>query len=139
LQIKSRGFDFNLCFFTASPHSDFNLLLLQTGLAAGLLDNKNKDAVNRIYTIFEQCLTSKLHYQRLNMSTLVDDWLSEVRSGLLHGLRTIERVARHFVPFHFLPGHFVPVISSPYTFRTRSFHPRSFCPLVISSPRAEST
>jgi hypothetical protein len=48
-------------------------------------------------------------------------------------------VALHFVPFHFVPGHFVPVISSPLTFRPRSFRPPSFCPLVISSPRIEST
>jgi hypothetical protein len=48
-------------------------------------------------------------------------------------------VALHFVPFHFVPGHFVPVISSPHNFRPRSFCPRSFRPLVILSPRAEST
>jgi hypothetical protein len=51
----------------------------------------------------------------------------------------VPAVALHFVPFHFVPGHFVPVISSPHTFRPQSFCPQSFRPLVISSPRAEST
>jgi hypothetical protein len=52
---------------------------------------------------------------------------------------SITLVPFHFVPGHFVPGHFVPVISSPHTFRPPSFCPRSFRPLVISSPRAEST